>query len=299
MDLIDFILNIAGLLLWLSWRAARFDPMAAARPSTLAGTLRRAETRPVKRWHLPAALAVLLVLRSHFYWQMGSSMNWSASLNMAAISVSFASFGSGAFGRMLLFSILSFAVTLGVFLLWVLLLSLLSRPKTEFDPVRRFVRLHIGRVDDWPGPFKVLLPLVSVGFLWWLLSWPLVHWNLLPSPVSITHRTEQSLVIGLASYLAWKQIIVGVLALHLLNSYVYLGSHPFWKNISVVARRILVPLHRLPLSIGKFDFAPVLMIVLVLVLAQLVENGLNLPPWSNSPSFKIPGLVDFYRYVVT
>ena len=299
MYLINFILNVAGLLIWLSWRASRFDPVATARPSTLAGTLRRAESRPVKRWHMPVALACLLVLRSHFYWQMGSSMNWSASLNVAAISVSFASFGPGAFLRMLLFSILSFAATLGVFLLWMLFLSLLCRPSAELNLVRRFVRLHIGRVDDWPGPLKALLPLLSVGILWWLLTWPLVHWDLLPQPTSIAHRTEQSLIIGLASYLAWKHIIVGVLALHLLNSYVYLGSHPFWKNISLVARRLLWPLHRLPMSIGKLDLSPALVIVLVLAVTQCVENGVNLPPWSNSPSFKLPGLVDLYRYVAT
>jgi hypothetical protein len=43
MALIDFILNVAALLLWLSWRAIRLDPFIRATPATLAGTLRRAE----------------------------------------------------------------------------------------------------------------------------------------------------------------------------------------------------------------------------------------------------------------
>ena len=175
--------------------------------------------------------------------------------------------------RMLTFSILSFVVILGAFLLSVLLLSMLSGPSAEFDAVRRFTRIHIGRVADWPDLVKALLPLLGIGLLWWLLSWPLVYWELLPRPTSNMHRFEQALVIGLASYLVWKYVLVGVLALHLVNSYVYLGSHLFWKHITAVARSILSPLRKVPLAIGKIDFAPVLMIVLVLLLAHVVENG--------------------------
>ena len=45
MGIIDFILNLAGLLLWLNWRALRFDPLGKRTPATLIGTLRRAEPR--------------------------------------------------------------------------------------------------------------------------------------------------------------------------------------------------------------------------------------------------------------
>ena len=63
MGLIDFILNLAGMLLWLNWRSIRFDPLARTTPATLAGTLRRAEPPRMKRWHFLAALAALLLLR--------------------------------------------------------------------------------------------------------------------------------------------------------------------------------------------------------------------------------------------
>ncbi len=43
MALIDFILNLAGLLLWLNWRSVRLDPLGKRTPATLIGTLRRAE----------------------------------------------------------------------------------------------------------------------------------------------------------------------------------------------------------------------------------------------------------------
>ena len=53
MGLLDFILNLVGLLLWFNWRAARFDPLSKFTPATLAGTLRRAEKTSFRRWHLP------------------------------------------------------------------------------------------------------------------------------------------------------------------------------------------------------------------------------------------------------
>ena len=64
MSLIDFILNLAGLLLWLNWRTLPFDPLSKTTPATLVGTLRRAAPTRVKRWHFLAALGALLVLRA-------------------------------------------------------------------------------------------------------------------------------------------------------------------------------------------------------------------------------------------
>ncbi len=86
MGVIDFILNLAGLLLWLNWRSLRFDPLGQRTPVTLIGTLRRAEPRRLRRWHLPAALGGLLLLRAVFYWQIGSGVGWAAGkLNLGVI----------------------------------------------------------------------------------------------------------------------------------------------------------------------------------------------------------------------
>ena len=57
---------------------ARFDPLGQRTPATLIGTLRRAEPRRLRRWHLPAALGGLLLLRAVFYWQIGSGVGWAA-----------------------------------------------------------------------------------------------------------------------------------------------------------------------------------------------------------------------------
>ena len=56
MGFVDFILNLAGLLLWINWRAAMFDPLGKRTPATLIGTLRRAA---------PANFAALASARGH------------------------------------------------------------------------------------------------------------------------------------------------------------------------------------------------------------------------------------------
>jgi hypothetical protein len=113
MGIIDFILNLAGLLLWLNWCSLRFDPLGKRMPATLIGTLRRAEPRRLRRWHLPSALGGLLLLRAVFYWQIGSEAGWAAGkLNLGIIVLSFR---SDSFGCILLYSLASFGLTLGVF----------------------------------------------------------------------------------------------------------------------------------------------------------------------------------------
>ncbi|MCX6928148.1 MAG: hypothetical protein NT154_33800, partial [Verrucomicrobia bacterium] len=81
MGLIDFILNLVGVLFWLSWRSIRFDPLVKSTPATLVGTLRRAEPRRVKGWQLLAGLAALLFLRALLYRQIGPEAHWTPKLN--------------------------------------------------------------------------------------------------------------------------------------------------------------------------------------------------------------------------
>ena len=302
MSLIDFILNLAGLLLWFNWRAASIDPLAAATPSTLAGTLRRAGKASFIRWHLPAAIAVLILLRAVFYWLIGSAgpVGWTGTLDVGVISVPFR---SDMFGRMLLYSVLSFAVALTVFFIWLLLLSCLKPATAAVDSLRGLLRSQLGHVERWPWGIKLLLPLVGVATLWWLVSWPLTYTEILPASRSVGQRTQQAFVVGLGSYLAGKVLIGGALALNFLSSYVYFGRHPFWPQLDEISRRLLRPLRWLPLRLGKVDFAPVLGIVLVFLFAHGVEYGVKTPPRKDRagrpqpPLVEIPGLVDWYQRV--
>lgn len=307
MGLLDFILNLVGLLLWFNWRAARFDPLAKFTPATLAGTLRRAEKTSFRRWHLPLALLGLLLLRAPLYSTFGSALNWTGKLDIAAISIPFRTnvspFFLASVRPMLLYSFYSFGVTLAVFLLWVLFLSALKSNAPETDSLRQLLRLHLGRVEGWPRSLKLLLPLLAVTPLWWLASWPLTYWEILPATATAMQRVEQSLLVGAGSYLAWKYLIGGTLALYFVSSYVYFGRQPFWQHLTIIARLILTPVHPLPLRFGKVDFAPVVAIGLVFGLALVIEQGIKFP-WGNDANGRpkaravdVPGLVDLYQRV--
>lgn len=302
MALLDFILNLVGLLLWFNWRAARFDPLSVSRPATLAGTIRRAEKTAFKRWHLPFALLGLLLLRVPLYVEFGSALNWTGKIDIGTISLPFKS-NATSYVPMLLYSFYSFGVVLAVFLIWVLLLSALKSAAPESDSLRQLLQLHLGRVERWSRGPKLLLPLLAIAPVWWLASWPLTFYGILPAPSGMLARLLQALLVGLGSYLAWKFLLVGIFALYFVSSYVFFGRQPFWQHLDLVARQLLAPLRKLPLRLGKFDFAPLVGIVLVLGIAYVAEQGIKTPQRFNAAGqplgrlVNLPGLVDFYERV--
>jgi uncharacterized protein YggT (Ycf19 family) len=264
--IVDFILNLAGLLLWINWRSTKFDPLNKRKPATLIGTLRRAAPTRFRHWHLLAAIGVLLVLRALFYWQIGSAAGWIGKLDLGVATIFFR---SNSFGEILLFSILSFARVLEIFYLWLLLLSILSGPQT----IHRLVKIQLGEIDNWPRRMKFILPFVATALVWGLASWPFA-WLHPKQAMSAAQRIEEALVIGLGSYLVWKFLIGALLALHLLNSYIYFGKNPFWNYVNATAQTLLQPLEKIPLRVGKVDFAPVVGIALVFLIAGLAARAL-------------------------
>ncbi len=177
MAIVDFILNLAGLLLWIKWRSLPFDPIHKRTPATLVGTLRRAAPSHFRRWHLLAAIGGLLVLRAVFYWQIGPAAHWTGKLDLGVITLSFR---SDLFGRMLLFSFFSFGLTLGIFYLWLLLLSLLAGSPANAGPIHRLVRMPLGGIDGWPRWAKIISPFVGTALLWWLASWLFAWLEIIP-----------------------------------------------------------------------------------------------------------------------
>jgi uncharacterized protein YggT (Ycf19 family) len=267
MAIVDFILNLAGLLLWLNWRSDRFDPLAKRLPATLMGTLRPAAPKKFRRWHLLVFLAGLLLLRAVIYWSLGSAANWTGKIDMGVVVLSFR---SDWFARILVFSFFSFSLMMGIFYSCLLPLSLLAGPQ----PMHGLVKIPLGRVDDWPRWAKLLLPFFVTAILWWLVSWLLGRLQILP-PASPAYRFQQSLVIAADSYLLWKFPLGALLLLHLLNSYIYFGKHPFWKYVSATAQTLLRPLNKIPLRLGKVDFAPLLALAILFFVAELAGRGLN------------------------
>jgi uncharacterized protein YggT (Ycf19 family) len=283
-NLADFILNLAGLLVWLNWRSNRFDPLIRRVPATLMGTLRPAEPKNLRRWHFLAFIAALLLLRALIYWWIGRETNWSGKLNLGMTVLWFA---SGAHGvgllRMIIFSFMSFGLVLGIFYVFLLPLSLLAGPM----PIHGLVTIPLGRVDGWPRWAKAILPFFTTAILWWLASWLLIRLGII-TPITMAGRFQQSLLLGISSYLLWKFPLGAILILYLVNSYIYFGRHPFWKYISTTAQRLLGPLKRVPLRIGKVDFAPLIGFALLFGAAHIVENGISLF------GYGIPGLVEIF-----
>jgi uncharacterized protein YggT (Ycf19 family) len=277
---IDFMLNLAGLLLWLSWRSVQYDPLAKRTPATLLGTLRPAETTHWRQWHLPVLIAGLLVFRALIYWLIGSANNWVGHLDLGIISPAIPFHGNfrDLLLRIIPFSFMSFGLALGVVYLWLLLLSILAGP----DPIHRLVRVQLGAIDRWPRWVKGLLPLVVTGGLWWLATWFFTSLEVsnyskthfIPSPISATRRLESALLVGLGSYLVWKYAIGALLLLHLLNTYIYFGKHPCWHYINATAHTLLAPLEKISLRVGPVDFAPVAGLALTFFAAEQIGKWL-------------------------
>jgi len=277
---IDFILNLAGLLLWLSWRSVQYDPLTKRTPATLLGTLRPAETTRWRQWHLPAVIIGLLIFRALIYWLVGSTGHWVGRLDFGVISpaIHFRGHFSDLFLRIIPYSCLSFALTLGVFYLWLLFLSILAGP----DPIHRLVRVQLGAVDRWPRWVKWLLPLVVTGAFWWLTTWLFAKLEVsdyskthfIPEPVSGVRRLESAAIVGGASYLVWKYVIGALLLLHLLNTYIYFGKHPLWNYVNITAHTLLGPLGKIPLRVERVDFAPVVGLALVFFIPELLGRWL-------------------------
>jgi uncharacterized protein YggT (Ycf19 family) len=180
---------------------------------------------------------------------------------------------------MLLFSFLSFGATLGVFYLFLLLLSSVHGSNAESESAQRLVNLHLGPMGRWPALVKLILPLLVVTLVWYALNPLLLKFNLVP-PVTRGQLLAQGAVIGLGVYFILKFLIMGMLLLHVLNSYVYFGDNAFWKFVNQTARALLRPLQWLPLRIGRVDLAPVAGSALVALAAEFGRRGLErIYPW--------------------
>jgi uncharacterized protein YggT (Ycf19 family) len=272
MDVIDAILNLAGLLLWLNWRAIGFVRHSAPGPLSLISTLKRSEVRETNRWFSLLGLIALLLIRTLFYWNMGSAVNWAPALDLGAISLPLR---SDYLGRMFLFSLATFFLTLGIFYSWLLLLSVVNRKVEEGDSFQRLVRLHLGRLERIPVVLRFFLPMVVAILVWASLRGLLTWMRLMPGPIASTHLWQEGTVIGLATFLSWKYLITGFLFLYVVSSYVYLGNQRFWSFVAETSRNFLLPIRWLPLRLGKFDLAPFLGILIVWTLLTLLGRQLT------------------------
>jgi uncharacterized protein YggT (Ycf19 family) len=269
MSLIDFILNVAGILLCLNWRSVSTDPFTSGTPATLLSTVKRAQPMRVKRWHYLAALAGLLVVRAVFYWQVGPAVNWTPKLGLFFVVLTF----RGAFFLpSLFFSMLSFLQAFVVFYFWLLVLAALNRNASGSDPIQKMISLQLGSLSRWRWFAQTFTPFFAVAALWIILHPAMVYTGVTNRIPSSLHLVEQSLLAGAAIFLSLKYFLPAFLAVHLVTSYIYLGKSPLLDFSSLTARNILGPLDRLSLRAGKIDLAPIFGIVLILLLLHALPN---------------------------
>ena len=277
MPLLDFILNLAGLLLWLNWRfitLARRDQGPGG--ISLAGTIKSTASARAPRWPYLAALAALLFIRPLAYYTIGSNLGVSMSLPLGVVTIPFS---PRLLARMFLFSWFSFALFVGTFYLWLTLFALLNRRVAAPDACLRLVRLHLGVLHRAPGWFQALVPgLAGAGF-WVGVSYILEQVGMLPPQGSSNVRLIRALLAGGHAYLAWVAPLAGVLLLYVVNSYVYLGEAAFWSFVECTGRSTLSCLGRFRIQVGKVDLTPLLLVLVLWFLAFPGRVG-RVPGWA-------------------
>jgi len=282
--LIDFLLNLAGLLLWLNWRTLRLETPAQAGANTFAGVLKPAEPRRARGWLLLAALLGLLGIRAILYQQLGSAVDWTPRLSLGVIVLAFR---SDRFAAVVLFSLLSFLRLLIIFYFWLVALALLDNGAVQTSNLRRNVRLQVGFIAHWPWWSQLAVPLLLTMALWLSLHPLLMQMGIVGSTRNFAQLTAQGLLVSSGLILSLKYLLPPLLLVHFVSSYVYLGENPVWDFISQTSQRLVLPLRKLRLQLGKFDLAPLLGAALLvallhwlpnLILSHLVHENLTLWP---------------------
>ena len=272
MPVLDFILNCACLLLWLNWRSRGLAAPERVAGVALISTLRRTRSAPGERWLSPLVLLAILLVRAILYAQIGSTTHWTPRLTLEPLVLHFR---SDHFSRMLLFSVLGFLQWLAGFYFSLLLLAAVNRRGSNQDSWLALVRAHLGRAAKLPAWLQLLLP-AAVTFVCWMFVGPLLSAMQIQLPAgSFRHLAGQSFVIALGAWLLWQYVAAGVLVLHIVSSYVYLGRAALWNFAGLTARNLLRPVAWLPLRIGKIDLVPVLALAAVVLAALFAPHLLR------------------------
>lgn len=271
MILVDFLFNLAALLVWLGL-CSRLRAASSASPG-FRYTLKKAHTDGGSRgWLGIAALPAVIGLHALVNWQVGNATSWVPDLNFGVVVVPCR---PDMPLRLLLHSCLSFAGFAGVFYLWLILLILLNAHENSIDPWRQLIRDHLSWIADWPPAILATLPFLAMGVFWFIASQGFAALDMIPKPEAAAHRFQQALVLGAFTYLYGRYLAAIVLLLHVFNSYVYLGDHQFWTFIRSTAHNLQKWFQWIPMrQVGRIDFTPVYAMAAVLLIAQLAERGL-------------------------
>lgn len=271
MAAVDQLLNVIGLVLWLSWRGAGRPP-ASRGAGTLLSNLKSANTRPPRRWAYLAALAGLILLRPLLYGAFAASIQWTPLLPLGSTALAFR---ADSLLRLELYSVLSFGWAWLVLQSWLLTLGLLvSGAASPADGWERAFRDFSGWPARLPRWLRPLVPSVLAGIGWAAACLPLARLGVLPGMPQPAVLAGQAAIVGLSVWLPLKWLLGLLLLLRLIYTYIYFATHPLWDLINRVGGRLLRPLHWLPIRFGKLDFTPLVAVALVWGLWWALDYGL-------------------------
>jgi uncharacterized protein YggT (Ycf19 family) len=269
MNIIDWMLNVAAVFLWIDWRS---DRTARPQPTvSIASTVRPAGSGKRRGLGSLAVLIVILLVRPLFYHSLGPAVEWTASTNFVAIAIPWR---SDLLGLIYIYSTLSFLIALGFYYSWLFLVAAVNRTAStpEEEVMHRFVRGQLGWLHRIPWWLKLFVPSVAAAAGWIGLSFLLVQLELIPAAQSGRALAGQAGAFAIAAVLTWKWLLIFIFLTHMLNLYVYLGTHPIWPYLSALARKLLFPFSFL--RFGKIDLSPVIGAAAVFALADLVLKPL-------------------------
>ena len=268
---LDWTTDLAGLLLWLSWRGFGAHPVSAKPALTLASNLRPADGGTPRRspMALPGLLMLLVAraaLHHGFPPHFAEAVPWS----LGAVTVVFR---SDLWSRMLAHSVLSwFGLLIQAYVAFAFLASL-RRRDAETDPITRSLRGELGSLARWPSGLFMVPFLVALGGLWLAVSPALVSAGLVPARASGAHALQQAGVVAIAGLACLKWPLGLLCLMRFFLDHVYLGPMPLWDYLHSTGGRLCGWLAPLPLRWGRIDLAPLVAAGLFWGIGHLVEGA--------------------------
>ncbi len=264
MKTIDWLLNLAALIIWLRWLS--FFSATTRITLTLATVVKSTE-KGSKRGFFPLFIIGLILLgKAIFFYYSGAITNFNPILDLTAISIPFK---SALFTMTLLYSVLSFLLFLIVFYFWLCILSVLNY-REELDIYHRKIIQHLGIIGKLPAFFRFLAPFVITAFLWFIVSLLFSKMGIITLPKSFPKHLLQSALLSMGLIFSLKYLVIIICALFLCYTYFYLGIHPFWAFIGITGKRLLKLIRWIRL--GPLDLSPLVMTIVVVYLCLLGEK---------------------------
>lgn len=274
LETINLLLNLAGLGLWIGAFAFSHAAARLSRPLTLLSTMRPETSTAHGRLVLLGSLTVLLILRAAAYWNFSMTGGRFPSVDFRILSISFR---PDLFTELLAYSIGSFFVFLYLYYLWMLGISLCCRSSGPADSIENFVNQQLRFLASRHVGWKVFAALFAGAGLWLAIGSALLVFGIgeIPREWSVSTILWQSPFVAVSFGCSFLLVMAAVLALHLIHSYVHFGEHDVWPFIDRTAKVYLSPLRRFPLMFGRFDFAPILGILVFWFLNRIGDRGIR------------------------